>query len=117
ITSKRAWTIPLTDRRQFDILQSSPPCLDRMQFGQLKRREFITLFGGAAVAGPRGLLAQPASRKYLVGALMPLPLAALGGFVDMLGQLGFVEDQNLTIDPRGFSVPYDRLAAVAGELV
>jgi putative ABC transport system substrate-binding protein len=83
----------------------------------VKRREFITLLGGAAVAGPRRLLAQPASRKYLIGALMPLPLAALGGFVDMLGQLGFVEDQNLTIDPRGFSVPYDRLAAVAGELV
>ena len=39
-----------------------------MQFDRLKRREFVTLLGSAAVAGPRGLLAQPASRKYLVGA-------------------------------------------------
>ena len=89
----------------------------RMQFDRLKRREFVTLLGTAAVAGPRGLLAQPASRRYLVGGLMPFPLATLARFVDTLGQLGFVEEQNLTIDPRGFSVPYDRLAVIAGELV
>ena len=88
-----------------------------MQFDRLKRREFVTLLGTAAVAGPRGLLAQPASRRYLVGGLMPFPLATLAKFVDTLGQLGFVEEQNLTIDPRGFSVPYDRLAVIAGELV
>jgi hypothetical protein len=39
---------PLTDPRQFDILRSSRGCGDRMQFDQLKRREFITLLGGAA---------------------------------------------------------------------
>jgi putative tryptophan/tyrosine transport system substrate-binding protein len=88
-----------------------------MQFDRLKGREFVTLLGTAAVAGPRGLLAQPASRRYLVGGLMPFPLATLARFVDTLGQLGFVEEQNLTIDPRGFSVPYDRLAVIAGELV
>jgi hypothetical protein len=41
---------PLTDPRQFDILQSGPGLLagDRMQFDHLKRRDFITLLGGAA---------------------------------------------------------------------
>jgi putative ABC transport system substrate-binding protein len=83
----------------------------------MQRRDFIALVGGAAAAWPCGLPAQPAARKYLVGALVPFPLAALGGFVDTLRQAGFIEGQNLTIDPRGFSVPYDGLPAIAAELV
>ena len=87
-----------------------------MHFDRLKRRQFITLLGGAAVAGPRGLMAQPAPRRYRVGALVPFPLAALAVFVDTLHQLGFVDGQNLTIDGRGFAV-YERLPAIAAELV
>jgi hypothetical protein len=37
-----------TDPRQFDILQPGWLARIRMQFEQLKRREFITLLGGAA---------------------------------------------------------------------
>jgi ABC-type uncharacterized transport system substrate-binding protein len=82
----------------------------------MNRRAFISALGVAA-AWPRGPLAQAVSRKYMVGALVPFPLAALGAFVDTLRLAGFIDGQNLTIDPRGFSVPYDRFPAIAAELV
>jgi hypothetical protein len=41
----------------------------------VNRREFIGFLGGAVLAEPRGLMAHP-SPRYLVGGLVPFPLAA-----------------------------------------
>jgi ABC-type uncharacterized transport system substrate-binding protein len=71
----------------------------------LKRREFITLLGGTAVAWPLMALAQSSPLRR-VGALMNGPAtnaesqSHLATFVHGLRQLGWVEGQNLRVDIR-----------------
>jgi putative ABC transport system substrate-binding protein len=84
----------------------------------MKRREFITLLGGA-VAWPLAAWAQEPSS--LVGILhsgshttfAPLMIAFRRG----LQERGFIEGQNVTIDYRWAENQYDRLPIMAAELV
>ena len=85
------------------ILQSCPDYSgDRMQFDRLKRREFITLLGGAAVSWPRGARAQGIAR-YRIGHLAiaaptdtpPPPPANWDAFVQGLREAGYTEGQNV----------------------
>jgi putative tryptophan/tyrosine transport system substrate-binding protein len=86
----------------------------------VKRREFITLLGGAGVAWPLAARAQqPATR--VVGWLNA---GSSEGYEDELVRLrqhlkqaGFVEGQNLVIEPRWANNQYDRLPGLAAELV
>jgi putative ABC transport system substrate-binding protein len=91
-----------------------------MQFDQLKRREFITLVGGAAVAWPFAVRAQQST----------VPVVALvnAGTLDMsanrpaafrrgLSETGYVEGQNVTVEYHWFSGQYDRLPALMADLV
>src|SRR5262245_6406415 len=89
----------------------------RMQPDRLKRRDFITLLGGAAVAWPLAARAQQPEGLRRVGVLVPLPASVFVPFFNELGQFGFVEGQNLAVDRRGFDARYDRFAAIAAELV
>jgi putative tryptophan/tyrosine transport system substrate-binding protein len=78
----------------------------------MRRREFITLIGGAA-AWPLEARAQEAGRRYRLAILGP---ALHQRFVDELGQAGFVEGRNFEIDSRGIGVASASYATVAVEL-
>src|SRR5271166_5954619 len=82
----------------------------------MRRRKFITLFGSAAVAWP---LAARAQRAYRLGILTGRGREEPNfvAFFDELRQLGIVEGQHLTVDPRGFKVREDQFPALAIELV
>jgi putative tryptophan/tyrosine transport system substrate-binding protein len=84
----------------------------------MRRRDFITLLGGAA-GWPAVAHAQEPGRIYRVGFLSqfgrqtPQVLA----FFDELQASGFIEGHNLAVLPDSFNVPIDQMAAWAAALV
>ena len=90
-----------------------------MQFDPLKRRDFITLLGGAAVAWPFAVRAQQQGRTYRLGFLMPSGRKTpwVLAFLDELRLNGFIEGQNLAIIPGGFDAQVDLLAERAEAMV
>jgi putative ABC transport system substrate-binding protein len=91
-----------------------------MQFGQLKRRDFITVLGGAA-AWPLAARAQQAAkiaRIGFLGATTPAGIESrLERFRAGLRDLAYVEGKNILIDFRWAEGNYARLAEYAAELV
>ena len=90
-----------------------------MQFGQLKRRDFITLLGGA-VGLPVAARAQQQGMP-VIGFLSSASAEAWKPFVSAyrsgLSESGFVEGRNVAIEYRWADEHYDRLPALAAELV
>ena len=84
----------------------------------MKRREFITLLGGAT-AWPFATQAQPTVPVIgFLGSQSPDAMAyVLPSFWRGLGELGFVEGKNVAIEYRWAEDRYDRLPAMAAELV
>jgi putative tryptophan/tyrosine transport system substrate-binding protein len=92
---------------------------DQMQFDQLKRREFITLLGGAAVAWPMAARTQPVlpTIGFLSAGSPEFFAPYVTAFRQGLGQVGYQEGRNVSIEFRWARGQYERLAAFASELV
>jgi putative ABC transport system substrate-binding protein len=84
----------------------------------MRRREFITLVGGA-FSWPLAASAQEPGRIYRLGSLQFSLRSAPwhAAFFDALQRQGFIEGQNLVGDPNGYGLRVDQLAAHATELI
>ena len=85
----------------------------------MKRREFITLLGGAAAAWPLTARGQEPGRIYRLGGLHASPRNAphFVALFDELRRLGFIEGGNLMIDAAGFGLPPERMEVHAADLM
>ncbi len=109
------------------IRPSSP--LTMLLSRHTRRREFITLFGGAvalplaAGALPLAAGAQQPERMRRIGILLPAAAddpeyqARVGAFLQALGQLGWIIGRNVRIDYRWGAGDLDRFRKYAAELV
>jgi putative tryptophan/tyrosine transport system substrate-binding protein len=89
----------------------------------MRRREFITLLGGTAVAWPLAARAEQSGSVQRIGVLMgfaesdPAARSWVAAFKDALAKLGWAEGSNLRIELRWGAADPERIRTLAKELV
>jgi ABC transporter substrate binding protein len=90
---------------------------------RVKRRDFITLLGGAAAAWPLAARGQQGERMRRIGLLMttvaddPESLARVGAFLQGLQELGWTDGRNVRMEYRLVAGNAERVRKFAAELV
>jgi hypothetical protein len=94
-----------------------------MQFDQMKRREFLTLLGGAAAAWPLAAHAQQSELTRRLGVLMPFEAQdsfgreIMSALREGLRERGWADGRNIRIDERWIGGDDERRSTYAAELV
>ena len=89
----------------------------------MRRRDFITLLGGAAAAWPVAAHAQQRDRMRRIGVFMPGVAddpeyqARNAAFLQRLGELGWIVGRNVRIEYRWGAGDVERYRTIAAELV
>src|SRR6266568_4228019 len=87
----------------------------------MRRREFITLIGSAAVAWPLAARGQQAGKLPTIGFLGATSPSAesrrIAAFMQRLRELGWVEGRNVTIEQQWGEGRSERFAELAAEFV
>ena len=88
----------------------------------IERRRFMALMAGGLLAAPLAAEAQQAGKVYRIGLLDfsapdPARQAWWNAFRQRMRELGYVEGQNVTFEPRWAQGDTDRLPKLAAELV
>src|SRR5438128_5029440 len=118
--STRGRSRPRTSAGKSD---SIPQFTSHPGLSPMRRREFITLLGGAAASSafcPRSAPAQQAARPvigYIGFGSLDNSVVYLAAFRKGLGETGFVEGQNVAIEYRWLEGQYDRMPDLAADLV
>src|SRR5262249_46638854 len=119
---------PVVGRIEIPQRSSLLPCPGVLFFGRkhgrhwaVKRREFITLLGGATVAWPLAARAQQMRSPYRIGFLGLLPgentSAFMKSFLERLNELGYREGYNMIFDYRSAEGVPERLPQLAADAV
>jgi putative ABC transport system substrate-binding protein len=86
----------------------------------MKRRQFITLLGGATVAWPLAARAQQASLPVvalITGSGGYVMARYTAGFRKGLAEAGYIENQNVTVEYHWLEGHYERLPALLDDLI
>src|SRR5262249_17588044 len=99
------------------MIQSHSWQTDRMQFDQMKRREFITLVSGATAWPLAARAQQQVGKRYVVGIFSAgggsVQAALNAAFSDGLREWGWVDGKNVVFENRNAEDRLERLPELA----